>query len=164
MRVLKSDRKAPRREKRSKQGPKTGPSRGGKMVPRGWTNASRSHFFTLRWSDVLSDCNFTHFTSFLTSKMTTFISKSYLFLRSLMIHCSLCTSAPDVKKKKRESSSLYLMATASFSDARGTGLSALLQAVNCSPQRGALSSKFFIYIYIQYLGNQSILLMIRRII
>ena len=100
MRVLKSDRKAPRREKRSKKGPKTGPSRGGKILPRGGTNASRGHFFTLRWSDVLSDCNFTHFTSFLTSKMNTFRSKSDLFLRSLMIYCSLCTSAPDVKKKK----------------------------------------------------------------
>ena len=102
MRVLKSDRKAPRREKRSKRGPKKVSFRGGKMVPRGWTNASRGHFFTLRWSDVLSDCNFTHFTSFLNSNMNTFRSKSYLFLRSLMIYCSQCTSAPDVKKKTRE--------------------------------------------------------------
>ena len=99
--MLKSSRKAPRQEKRSKKGPKTGPSRGGKMVARGWTNVSWGHFFTLRWSDVLSDCNSTHFTSFLTSKMNTFSSKSDLFLRSIMIYCSLCTSSPDVKNKKK---------------------------------------------------------------
>ena len=86
LRVLKSHRKAPRREKRSKKAPKTGPSGGGKKVPRGGTNASRGHFFTFRWSDVLSDCNFTHFTSFLTSKTKTYGIKSDLFLRPVVAH------------------------------------------------------------------------------
>ena len=51
----------------------------GKGLPRGWTNASRGHILTLRWSDVLSECNFAHFTSFLTSKMSKFGTKSDLF-------------------------------------------------------------------------------------
>ena len=46
-----------RQEKMSKKNPKTGPSWPGKSVPRGWTNASRGHILTLRWSDVLSECN-----------------------------------------------------------------------------------------------------------
>ena len=72
-------------EKGSKNGSLPRWQNRGKGVERGWTNVSRGHFVTLRWSDVLSECNFTHVIS---------------FLRSIMIYRSLCTSAPDVKQKK----------------------------------------------------------------
>ena len=84
--VLKFSRTYPRQEKRSKKGPKTGPSRPAKSVARGCTNASRGNLFTFRWSDVFSECNFAHVTSFLTSKMSTFATKSHLFLRPVVAY------------------------------------------------------------------------------
>ena len=97
LRVLKCSRKASRQEKKSKKGPKTDPSWPAKSVARGWTNASRGHFFTFRWSDVLSGCNFTHFYLFSDLRNAHMLLKICLVSA---IYCSLCTSAPDVKTKK----------------------------------------------------------------
>ena len=70
----------------------------GKKVPSGCTNASRGHFLTFWWSDVLSECNVTHCMSFPTPEMNTFGAKSDLFLRPAVA----CVHRLPTKNKTRE--------------------------------------------------------------
>ena len=101
---------SPKTRKEVEKESKKGSLLRGKKVPRGWTNASRGHFFTFRWSDVLSDCNFTNFYLFYDLRNEHILFKTCFVSATC---CSLCTSAPDVKQSARVPSCISCLRLAS---------------------------------------------------
>ena len=97
--VLKSDRKAPRREKRSKKGPKTAPSWGVTKSGKGSYKRLKGSFLHL--PVVWCDCGLQFYSFYLFSDLRNEHILLKIWLVSA-IYCSLCSSAPDVKQKKRE--------------------------------------------------------------